>query len=242
MTNPSERQLLDWPPTPGLTFAALPYIRTAYSEFYRFTFAGLEKKWDLAAQRTPREGETAEEIARNNGERNAVFELEFIEEEVDDFNNPQERAANLAAAHERRAQNGLPADAAEWPEGEPVDGAAPNREPRQNRHVHRDWQRNFDITQVMTTVAGALAFPAISSVAGDLLGMALPAKFVGSNINVRFGSKGLLKEKWGRTIVGGCLFVVLKDVVTLYCKWKKARDFGKRKILDYDFAKAAGGK
>lgn len=220
-----------------MTFAALPYLRTAYTELYRHTFANLEKKWDLAAQRTPREGETAEEIARNNGERNAIFELEFIEEEVDDFDNPQQRAANLAAAHERRAANGMPADAAEWPEGEQVDGAAPERRPGRHRHVHRDWQRNFDITQVMTTVAGALAFPAISSVAGDLLAMTLPAKMVGSNINVRFGSKGLLKEKWGRTIVGGCLFVVLKDVVTLYCKWKKARDFGKRKILDYNITK-----
>jgi hypothetical protein len=27
--------------------------------------------------------------------------------------------------------------------------------------------------------------------------------------------------------------VVLKDAIVLYCKWKKARDFGKKKILDY---------
>jgi len=26
---------------------------------------------------------------------------------------------------------------------------------------------------------------------------------------------------------------VLKDALVLYCKWKKARDFGKMKILDY---------
>lgn len=190
-------------------------------------------------QRTPREGETAEDIARNNGERNALFELQIVEEEIEDFDHPQEEAANLAAAHERRAPDGFPA---EWAEGEQVEGAAPEIAPRQHRHVNRDWQRNIDITKVMTTVAGALAFPAISSAAGDLLGMTLPAKLVGRNVNVRFGSKGLLKEKWGRTIVGGCLLVVLKDVVTLYCKWKKARDFGKRKILNYDFEKHNKGK
>jgi len=47
----------------------------------------------------------------------------------------------------------------------------------------------------------------------------------------------LLREKWGRTVVGGCTFVVLKDAVVLYCKWRRARDWGRRKVRDY-----VGGK
>jgi hypothetical protein len=73
---------------------------------------------------------------------------------------------------------------------------------------------------------GALFFPTISSVIGELLKVTLPKDWV-------FKRGGLLQEKWGRSIVGGCLFVVLKDALVLYCKWKKARDFGKKRVLDY---------
>ena len=78
---------------------------------------------------------------------------------------------------------------------------------------------------------GALFFPAISSAMGGILAATLPTKWVFGMS--KSGPRGLLQEKWGRTIVGGCLFVVLKDALVLYCKWKKARDFGKMKILDY---------
>jgi hypothetical protein len=89
-------------------------------------------------------------------------------------------------------------------------------------------RRNADLDfspAIASTVVGALFFPAISATVGDILLRTLPAKWL--------GRKSILGEKWGRTIVGGCLFVVLKDAVVLYCKWKKARDFGKKKIMDY---------
>jgi hypothetical protein len=78
---------------------------------------------------------------------------------------------------------------------------------------------------------GALFFPAISSAMGSLLKYTLPRSWVLSEKLT--GSKGLLKEQWGRSLIGGCLFVVLKDAVLLYCKWRKARDFGKRKVLEW---------
>jgi hypothetical protein len=80
---------------------------------------------------------------------------------------------------------------------------------------------------------GAIFFPAVAAAMGEVLKVSLPAKWVERGAGVRVGSKGLLMEKWGRSLVGGCLFVVLKDVVTLYCKWRKAKDFGKRKVMDY---------
>lgn len=105
------------------------------------------------------------------------------------------------------------------------------------RRNNNGWEirQNVSTAQVASTVMGALFFPAISSLMGDLLKVALPAKWVTKQPN-RWGvriSDGMLKEKWGRSIIGGCLFVVLKDAITLYCKWKKARDFGKKKVLDY---------
>lgn len=101
----------------------------------------------------------------------------------------------------------------------------------------RNWEirQDFSPSGVLNLAMGALFFPTVAAFMGDILKHALPAHWVGRGLGLRYAgrSPGLLKEKWGRTIVGGCLFVVLKDVVTLYCKWKKARDFGKRKVMNY---------
>ena len=121
--------------------------------------------------------------------------------------------------------------------GEELQQAAqPGRNGRARRN-NNGWEirQNVSTANVASTIMGALFFPAISSIMGDLLKVALPAKWV-TKESSRWGVKvsgGILKEKWGRSIIGGCLFVVLKDAVTLYCKWKKARDFGKKRILDY---------
>ncbi len=38
-------------------------------------------------------------------------------------------------------------------------------------------------------------------------------------------------------MVGGCLFVVLKDSLRLYSKFRLARDQKKRRVVDYDAGK-----
>lgn len=45
---------------------------------------------------------------------------------------------------------------------------------------------------------------------------------------------GLLQTKWGRSVVGGCLFVVVKDMVRVYCRWRMAVSFRERRIRDWD--------
>jgi hypothetical protein len=47
-----------WPPSPGLVFVTLPYIRSLYNALYIQNFGELEKQWDRAIMRKPREGET----------------------------------------------------------------------------------------------------------------------------------------------------------------------------------------
>jgi hypothetical protein len=86
---------------------------------------------------------------------------------------------------------------------------------------------------------GALFFPHISSLMGVLLKHSLPRSWTFSD-RLLGSTKGLLKEQWGRSLIGGCLFVVLKDAVMLYCKWRKARDFGKKIVLDYVPPKQGG--
>ncbi|TVY14093.1 putative RING finger protein [Lachnellula arida] len=242
---PSHQDVFNWPPTPGLTFAIIPYLRVAYSNLYRYAFQDLEKKWDLAVQRAPREGETAEQIAEDRlnggaeaeGLGNAIIEIEIGDDFLGNAQRPaapqRVDAVQLADAHAGRmrdfALRQVEREEADLAQAAPIQ----NAEPAQNRQVNRNWQRDINLFDAATTAMGALAFPVISSLMGDFLNFVLPARLVGRGFYMKIGPKGLLKERWGRTIVGGCLFVVLKDVVTLYCKWKKAKDFGKKKIIEY---------
>jgi len=259
-----------WPPTPAFTFAVLPYFRSCYNEIYRFAFSDLEKKWDAAVQRRPREGETAEDIAEAQAGREGGgmfnLELEFLaeDEEVDipaPGAPPAEQARRLRAAAERNAQQAA-RDNAERPQNgvqppaevnQPIPGAFNQPAPVEDNPPPlvplnnpapdaRPRPRNVSTLDFTNTVVGALLFPAISSIMGDLLKLTLPTKYVGKSvgrldsrfgIRIGVGAKGLLQQQWGRTIVGGCLFVVLKDAIVLYCKWKKARDFGKKRVVDY---------
>lgn len=249
--DPAHRDILHWPPPPGLTFATVPYIRTAYNELYKHTVGPLEKKWELAVQRKPREGETAEQIAAQAAEEEegeVIFELEFGHDHEEDEAEEAVRRWNERNRGQVPPGNNIPANPAEAPvnvaEGQ---AAAEGAQPPQGRNRDNGgWdvrhREDISIPQVASTVMGALFFPMISSMIGDLLKVTLPSKWVGKGVGFGIANKdgGLLKEKWGRTLVGGCLFVVLKDVVTLYCKWRKAKDFGKRKVLDYVGKKKKG--
>jgi hypothetical protein len=242
-----EHSITQWPPSKALAFATLPYIRSAYNELYKHTFTDLEKKWDLAVQRKPREGETQEQVEQeqNRADNDALFDLEVeLRNGLADDDGQWEDvpiAANEAPPAAQEGEQPAVEDAAPvngrgaaQPDGvAAIDGAeAPaRRRPRENR-------RGWSTSQIGSTVMGALFFPMISSRMGDILKYTLPAKWVGYNgqglmHEKWYKGKGLLHEKWGRTVVGGCLFVVLKDAIVLYCKWKKARDFGKKKVLDY---------
>lgn len=85
---------------------------------------------------------------------------------------------------------------------------------------------------IADTVLGALVFPAVSSTMGSLLKLILPNSWT-NPLNPK-ARPGLLQSKWGRSVVGGCLFVVFKDFVRLYCRWKIAQSHRKRKVLNYD--------
>ena len=108
------------------------------------------------------------------------------------------------------------------------DGAI--QEPRNNNNNNNnnliEVHHNTTYSAMGSTVMGALFFPAISSLMGDLIKLSLPAKWVSNQ-------GGLLKQKWGSRCYWRLSVVVLKDAVVLYCKWRKARDFGKKRILDF---------
>lgn len=220
--------------------AFLPYVRAFYNELYRYTFSSLEKKWDAAAHRRPHDGEVADDLVQPQDEQEEFLDLrlEFINDDEDippgEFPNPIHPVADRDAAN---------LDAAEPPNPQPQQGEqgdarnvpahieVPNP-PVGDGHNHINIRRNISASALATSIMGALFLPSISSVMGEVLKVAMPKDWV-TKKSLRLGATGLLQEKWGRSIIGGCLFVVLKDALLLYCKWKKARDFGKKRILDY---------
>ncbi len=319
--------LITWPPSPSIVLLALPYIRSAYNESYHAFFAEREKQWRFAIQRQPREGETPEDIARQNADGDQVpggvlgIEIELVEEEVpeDGFGlGPTEEERILAQLNEeiqQQQQGGQRAPGA-VEEGhverivrdaqeqgirvdiEPVQAApapaaapAPRERLQQRMQAARgqvpqangvgrnqdgawEFRQNISVFAVARTVVATLMFPAVSSYAGDLLYYCLPKTWVerptvalstsASNsvigaLNSVFGyiggkevrktnvgqgtwNRGLLQEKWGRTLVAGAAVVVLKDAIGLYVLWRRANIEKQRKVLDYVDAKKPRGE
>ena len=136
----------------------------------------------------------------------------------------------------------------------PMQPAAPRP-----RRVRRERGVTFSTTSLADTILGALIFPTIAAAMGEILRLSLPSSWVapptgapatswlGGWINT--GGKaggvgkptGFLQTRWGRSVVGGCMFVGLKDMIMLYVRWKTAQNHRKRGIVDHDRKKPRGG-
>ena len=121
----------------------------------------------------------------------------------------------------------------------------------------------LETSSIATTVLGALLFPGIAAGMGGLLRLTLPASWttppatqtpvispftsetlshIWSLITGRVGEKTasgmtrlpLLQTRWGRTVIGGCIFVVVKDMVMLYWRWRVAKSHRQRRVMDWD--------
>ncbi|KAG8626713.1 hypothetical protein KVT40_005658 [Elsinoe batatas] len=121
--------------------------------------------------------------------------------------------------------------------------AAPQQQPAAPAPAPQNAERrlSFSTTLLAENVIGALLFPTIASLSGELLRLCLPASWTSPVLARtwkmglgRTKTTGLLQEKWGRSVVGGCLFVVVKDAVMLYVRWKMAQQHRRRRVLDYD--------
>ncbi|PSN66622.1 hypothetical protein BS50DRAFT_370244 [Corynespora cassiicola Philippines] len=105
-------------------------------------------------------------------------------------------------------------------------------QPRQQR-IRRERNIAFSTTSLADTILGALIFPSIAAAVGEALKQVLPQSWVTPPAS---GAKptGFLQSRWARSIVGGCLFVGVKDAVLLYVRWKMAQNHRHRRVLDYD--------
>jgi hypothetical protein len=242
-----------WPPSAAMTFAMLPYLRILYNTFWERTFSPLERKWLKEVQ--PRAGEN-EEGNENQENGNDVLELgdgNIMEDEIeleleveiradtDDEDNNDDDAQQEAAIPPDIPLN-RPGDP--QPQNENLNQAPAQQNPPQNQPQAMQDNRveaiQFTSLRLADTILGALLFPSISAAMGQLLKLGLPKRvttpslsgqIVGSKGN---GRPGLLQTRWGRSVVGGCLFVVLKDVMVLYCRWRLARGHRERRVLDWE--------
>ena len=92
------------------------------------------------------------------------------------------------------------------------------------------------LSSVSNSITSALIMPGVSYAMGEVLRMLLPTKWTAGALyrHGPLGRPGLLHERWGRSLLGGCLFVVMKDAIRLYVKYRKASAMMQRRIKNVD--------
>ncbi|KAI0484860.1 hypothetical protein GGR56DRAFT_47349 [Xylariaceae sp. FL0804] len=131
----------------------------------------------------------------------------------------------VARARVENMQTAPPAEI--QPGGDEVQAAAPPPPP-----TPVDVAAEQDSPSFLKLVTGALLFPAVCYGMGEVLRRTLPSRFVTKPASAP--STGLLQERWGRSLIGGCLFVVMKDAFFLYVKYRKVMNRSHRRIRNVD--------
>lgn len=227
-----------WPPSPAMTFAALPYVKSFYNAFYERFFGGLERKWisevqpragedePAGQQQQPGGGEAGDGGDGGNGQILMEIDLEWQMGLGQGDDAPGDGFGLLGEANQE--ENEQEAQQGDNP-GEGRNGQVIGFE-RRNNLIH-------ETSNLADVVLGALVFPAISASMGGFLKYVLPKSWTTPSSILERGRPGLLQTRWGRSVVGGCMFVLLKDALVLYCRWKLAQTHRKRKVLNYDRTK-----
>ncbi|KAI9792796.1 MAG: hypothetical protein M1816_001528 [Peltula sp. TS41687] len=246
-TGPRERlDLTHWPPSPAMTLAVLPYLRGAYNELFERIFGDQLRRWNREVQ--PRSTDSGQARQDGNNEQVGVggneapdnieegelimainLEVDLVQEEANGAGQENAQAGAPGPgvpqpAVQEQAQGGPAAPAVN---AAPAPAAVQPQPPIQ--HVN-----NLVIStgQIAKKVLGALVFPLISAVMGTALKQILPRSWISPGLGRR--PTGPLQTRWGRNIIGGCLFVVLKDAFTVYARWKLAQTHRHRRVLNYD--------
>lgn len=233
-TNPAADDLFNlgaWPPSAALAFGVLPFVRAAYNAYYEKVWAEHEKRWNKEIQ--PRAGSDGEDNHGVDDEEN-ILEINVgveidadWEDEAPQQDDDAAPAPNIPLAPHQVAEN---AQAGQQPGQDAAAGPA-QRDDRPNQAGNILLSTN----RIADAVLGALVFPSIAAAVGEALRLSLPKSWVTMPSNGR--PTGLLQQRWGRSLIGGCLFVAVKDTVMLYVRWKLAQNHRKRKVLDWDKAK-----
>lgn len=153
-----------------------------------------------------------------------------VEERADD-------GAGAQAAEQPQEQNeseGGDQDAAEPPPPiriEPHGNGEQNAPPNNNNNNvnnnqaqeepirERNGGPSTTLTDLVNGVVTAITFPLVCWGAGEILRHTLPDNWI-MRTHPR-AATGLLQEQWGRSLVGGMVFIVARDAVNLYTKHRR---------------------
>lgn len=209
-----------WPPSVGMTLVTLPYLQALYMQFHSRVLAPRESAWLKEIQ--PRGGEQGEEITSNANvvadeinARNGILDLEMasVDSLADGEVLPRPENSTSGAENRERDQP--------QPAAPPL--AAGGQRPSELR---------VNVLEIVYKVVGSLVFPAISASVGVLLSLCLPLSWCKSPSLGR--PTGLLQTRFGRSLVGGMLFVGIKDAMIFYSRYKLAREHRERRVIDWN--------
>ncbi|KAM5449183.1 hypothetical protein MaudCBS49596_005008 [Microsporum audouinii] len=210
-----EMDLQIWPPSAPMTFAALPYVKSFYNILYKRFFGKLERQW-ISTVRTRLNADDGHQGGQGHGQ---------------DAHNDQADGEIVMEIELQMGLNGNGRAAVpDTEEGEHRNGEQPANQVMARRQA--DVLR--ETTNLADVILGALIFPAISAGMGGLLKLTLPKAWTNPPPLFERSRPWLLQTRWGRSVIGGCVFVLLKDALSLYCRYKRARLHSQRVILNYD--------
>lgn len=250
----------EWPPTASFAFACLPYVRSVYNLLYNALFQEKEERWlaEIQPRANERNDDGEDDAGANEMGGAAAEDVNEFEIRIDgniwedDWEDEAIQAPDdqQAPPLNQPPQDGPhPLEGADGQQMPPpvgvvgiIDGpepAAPPQQPRQEAQPQAERRLSFSPITVAGKVFGALLFPSIAGLSGSLLRLLLPKAWTTSR---PLNKAGLLQHRWGRTLVGGCLFVVCKDAVMLYVRWRMAKIHQQRRVIDYDRSKPESRK
>ncbi|KAK1689307.1 hypothetical protein BDP55DRAFT_604251 [Colletotrichum godetiae] len=161
------------------------------------------------------------------GQDQDIVNLEILVEEIEE-----------AHAAEQDVPIILPAQAPQ-PGNEPQQAAvAAPQQPAAQPAPAAPRQRGIQasLKDVTNAIVSTLLLPVFSAAMGEAIRLALPKHWTSpADTFGRFKIRtGLLQEQWGRNLVGGCMYVVIRDVFRLYTKYRLAKNKPLRKIRNVD--------
>ena len=166
------------------------------------------------------------------------------EEGEDEFQMLAEDAEEQPAPEQQQQQERLqpqpPAEEARADQRAPQPAERNQQRPPQNQNNQRRNNNNNNgaagpsyFTLITNSLTSSFLLPAIACGMGELIRVTAPKSWVTRPCRSKTPT-GLLQEHWGRSLAGGCLFVVLRDAFALYTKYRRVQARAKRRVKNVD--------
>ena len=229
------REFYRQPPNVLLTLSYIPALKTVYNVLWNRYAKPLYIKWqeESGKKDEPPQPFLAMPAGQGNGVEMEVGVQMVIEEEF-----PQD--APVADVGPAPPQAGpVPVQVGDG--GVPIDQARPPAQGEAQAQPGDPQQRPQRARRVIMDLPGMIQFglqtlsiPLVSFATGSVLGRILPSRYVVPPRRWDGYPVGFLQSRLGRTLVGGCLFLVLKDTLKLYSTYQSALVRRERRILDHE--------